>query len=131
MKTNDPKTLLKNLMLKNREQRQHAAEQASRWINERKKLDEEFAALNQSYRIVGGEPFVDVSEQKPIADMTEEILRKYGKLHVDDVVAKLAEPPYERMVDKQSVVGTLVRYISQKKRFKRVGKNIFDVLEDK
>lgn len=131
MKINDLTAGLKDLILKNRERKQEVVEGLFQLNKKSKQLDDEFASLNQSYLISGGEPFPDVFEQKPIADMVEEVLRKYGKLHVDSIAVKLAEPPYERVVDKQSVVGTLVRYISQKKRFVRVGKNTFDVLKDK
>lgn len=131
MKTNDPKVVLKELLLQNREQSRSIDEQLSKLTSKRKQLDAEYITLNESYRIVGGEPFQDISEQRPIADMVEEVLRLHEKLHVDSIRDILAAPPYNRVLDKQSIVGTLVRYVSQHKRFQRVGKNTFALLEGK
>jgi hypothetical protein len=130
MKENDPKTVLKDLLLQNREKKRYAVKQSAHWGKEEKRLDKEFAALYQSYQIVGGEPFLDIPEQKPIADLVEAVLREYGKQHVDEIQAILAVPPFNRQVDKQSIVGTIVRYLAQNKRFVRVGKNTFDLLKD-
>lgn len=71
----------------------------------------------------------DFSE-KPIADLLEAIFRKYGKQHVD--FAKiLIESEFGRQIEKQTISGTLIRNANQKIKFKRVGKNTFDLIDRK
>lgn len=125
MKSTESTTLLKDLITTNREQRRHADEQVSFWIRERKRLDSEFTHLSQVNRITGGEPFEEAAKPEPLAFQVADILRNHGKLHVDAITSILALPPYNRGVEKQTIVGTLVRYISNNKRFVRVGKNTF------
>lgn len=128
--TNPALPVIKELLSKNREQQKTVVEQIAELTSRRKRLDSEYEVLLQSYQIAGGEPLPNITGSKSIADMVEEILRKHGKLHVDEIRARLAEPTYNRQVDKQSIVGTLVRYIAQSKRFERVGKNTFDLSKE-
>lgn len=66
--------------------------------------------------------------KKSIPDHLEDLLRKHGPKHVDELKYLLfREKDIE--ADKQTISGALIRYTKQKRRFKRVGSNVFDLLE--
>ncbi len=125
---NSPLATLEERIAQNREEHGKASEQASYWIGEKKRLDFEFTYLNQSYRLAGGIPFKKEEPAQPIAQIAEEILRQHGKMHADELTARMGQAPYHRPIEKQSVVGTLVRYVARGEVFERVGKNTFDLL---
>jgi hypothetical protein len=65
--------------------------------------------------------------RESIPTLVEQILREHGPQHVDDLVARLAELGV--FVNKGTVTSSLVRYIRQEKRFRRVGRNKFALRE--
>lgn len=93
---------------------------------EKRLLDKEIKQFNESYTMLTGESFLKVSDNRSTADIIEEILRKHGDLHVDKIL-ELAQKEInaaggdnERTLEKQSLVATLVRYVQQNRRFRRI-----------
>ena len=88
------------------------------------KLDSEINKLNASLKILTGEDLLKKSGDKPVLDYVEDLLMKYEKLHVDEMVAMLWAQ-YGIEAPKQSVAAGLIRYHNQGKRFERVARNTF------
>ena len=65
--------------------------------------------------------------RESIPTLVEQILREHGPQHVDDLVTRLGELAV--FANKGTVTSSLVRYIKQGKRFKRVGRNKFALRE--
>lgn len=91
------------------------------------KVQSKIKSLSETRALLRGNEFT----QKSIPDLLEEILRKQGKAHVDDLVEILKTEYQMDSVAKQTVSGALIRYANQGKRFERVGKNTFGLLEKK
>ena len=89
------------------------------------KVQSKIKSLSETRALLQGNEFT----QKSIPDLLEEILRKQGKAHVDDLVEILKTEYQMDSVAKQTVSGALIRYSNQGKRFERVGKNTFGLLE--
>lgn len=96
--------------------------QINKLLNERKAIDDQIANVNETYITLTGKSYEKLSGLRPAADLAEELLMEFGELHVDRMLELMAERKLlgNREIPKQSLVSTLVRYIQQKKRFKRV-----------
>jgi hypothetical protein len=68
------------------------------------------------------------SLHRPLADLLESILQG-GPQHVDQLV-ELTKLNFGRLAAKQTISGCLIRYANQGKRFRRVGKNKFALLDE-
>ena len=103
-------------------------------LGERKSIDDQITNVNNTYISLTGKSYEKLSELRPAADLAEELLMEFGELHVDRMLELMAERKLlgNREIPKQSLVSTLVRYIQQKKRFKRVeGKpNTFALMKE-
>jgi hypothetical protein len=108
--------------------------EVSELLNKRKAIDDQIANINETYITLTGKNYEKLSELRPAADLAEELLMEFGELHVDRMLELMAERKLlgNREIPKQSLVSTLVRYIQQKKRFKRVeGKpNTFALIKE-
>ncbi len=70
--------------------------------------------------------------KKSIPDLLEEILRGSEKpMHIKELTWWLKLNYQMPTIATQTVSGALTRYANQGKRFKRVGKNTFTLLDEK
>lgn len=96
-------------------------------------LREKERTLNILYKaraeLKGDDYSIVTASEKSIPDHLENLLREHGPQHVKVLKKMLLT---EKGVDtgKQTVSGALIRYSNQGRRFKRVGPNVFDILED-
>lgn len=81
--------------------------------------------LQMKFQATGHEP--EISERS-IPDLLEAIFRKYGAQHISKA-ALLIESEFGKSVATQTISGALVRYVNRGKRFKKAGKNTFDVID--
>ncbi len=86
--------------------------------------------LKQAQGILRGEGDVEVERRLSIPDAVEEILRARGPTYITDLLAALLQD-YNIDSARETVTTSLGRYISQKRRFKRVGPNKFGLIEKK
>ncbi len=88
-------------------------------------------SLLETRALLTGQEF-NPNKEKSIPDLLEDVLRQCGAKHVDELVEILrADYPQTGSVAKQTVSGALIRYSNQGRKFKRVGKNTFAVIDDK
>jgi len=102
--------------------------------SEKRDLDSEIRDLNKTYTLATGKSFSKIPENRPAADLVEELLREFGELHVDRMIELIAERQMlseEQKIQKQSLVAMLVRYAQQNKRFRRTNRpNTFALIEE-
>jgi predicted nucleic acid-binding Zn-ribbon protein len=84
--------------------------------------------LKQARGILRGEGDVAIERRLSIPDAVEEILRARGPTHISDLLVEL-KGTYNMDAARETVTTSIGRYISQKRRFKRVGPNKFALLE--
>ncbi len=98
-----------------------------------KKLNASYARkkelLAERIKITGNKDVDDYSDLA-IPDLLEMIFRRYGKQHITQA-AVLLESEFGRIADTQTISGALFRYVKQGKRFKKVGKNMFNLIDAK
>jgi hypothetical protein len=85
--------------------------------------------LKQARGILRGESDPVVGRRLSIPDAVEEILRARGPTHITDLLAALRE--YDIEAARETVTTSIGRYVSQERRFKRVGPNKFGLIENK
>lgn len=92
-------------------------------------VDARLKVLKQARGILRGEDDPAVGRRLSIPDAVEEILRARGPTHITELLAALRE--YDIDAARETVTTSIGRYISQKRRFKRVGPNKFGLIEKK
>ena len=85
-------------------------------------------SLVQSKAMLMGRDFQDYA-RKSIPDLLEIMFRKYGGQHIRSA-ALLMQSEFGRVVATQTISGALIRYVQKGKRFKKLGKNFFDIADD-
>ena len=93
-------------------------------------LDSEVHKLNDTYRIITGDYLLKKSDKKPVLDYVEEILKKYERLHLSDIL-RILDSSYNIQPPSQSVSSGLIRFHNQGKRFQRVAPGTFALLPEK
>lgn len=63
-----------------------------------------------------------------IPDLLEMIFQKFGKQHITQAAA-LLKTEFGRSADTQTISGALFRYAKKGERFKKVGKNTFNLID--
>lgn len=74
-----------------------------------------------------GNDFRDFN-RKSIPDLLEILFCKYGEMYIKEA-SRLMESEFGRVVATQTISGALIRYTKKGKRFKELGRNIFDVVD--
>lgn len=93
------------------------------------KVDRRIKTLLETKAMLTGQVVPIKSKEQTIPDALEEILKTHGKAHCDELKVLLEEKGV--FAAKQTISGALIRYANQGRRFKRVGKNTFALLEKK
>lgn len=94
-----------------------------------KRLREELSQANMKLKVLREAKRVMSDEDAPpklkptIADVVEEMLRRAGSLHMDDIVKGLHQRGFNAA--KTTVTTALARYDTKKRRFKRIAPNTF------
>lgn len=94
-----------------------------------KRLRGELAQANMNLKVLREAKRVLSGERTPpklkptIADMVEDMLRRAGSLHMDDIVKGLHQRGIKAA--KTTVTTALARYDAKKRRFKRIAPNTF------
>lgn len=95
-------------------------------------VEADLKALYRTRAMIKGETDSDAAARKSsrasLPDLIEQLLRQSGELHASEIVQRLAAAGLK--TNKQSVTASIVRYIAEGRRFKRVGPNRFALLED-
>lgn len=65
-----------------------------------------------------------------IPDLLEIIFRRFGKQHITQAAA-LLKTEFGRIADTQTISGALFRYAKKGERFRKVGKNTFNLIDAK
>ena len=93
-------------------------------------IDRNIAHLERHYAFLMDLPPDKVKFRKSIPDLLEELLRKYGKLHVREAT-ELLHRDYGVQTAQDTVSAALIRYSNKKRRFERKGPNVYGILEEK
>jgi hypothetical protein len=94
--------------------------------------EKEIKQLESYLAFLIGKPVGEISTPNSIPIILLEILKTAGRpLHAKELVEALRRsyPGYENTAH-QTVTGALIRYVNNKKRFKRVAPNVYDVLKE-
>lgn len=95
-------------------------------------IDADVQALESYLAYLTGKTVGEISVSKSLGDHLAEILRNKGRpMHVKDLLENLRQlNPGLAHTALQTVTGILIRNSNKKKRFKRIGPNIYDILEE-
>ena len=104
-------------------------------VSELPGIESDLAALIRARQILnGGSPATATQSETrtgrlSVADATERILRDATELHANEITAQLHEK-FGIETSKAVVVGTILRYAKEERRFKRTRPNTFALLKE-
>ena len=86
------------------------------------------SAVDGYYALTGEKLFPDKPMHTPVLDLVEKLLEKHHKLHLSEIM-RLLEEEFQTTARPQTVSSGLTRFHNQNKRFRRVGKNTYELLK--
>ncbi len=115
--------------------KQREFERLKKAVAELPRIESDLAALIRTRQILnGGSPATAKQSETrtgplSVADATERVLRDATELHANEIT-KLVHEKFGIKTTKAVVVGTVLRYAKDGRRFKRTGPNIFALLKE-